>query len=124
MATIEPMDRLRAVCLSLPEAYEEETWNSATFRVRGKIFCMGGHDPLRPSVSMKSTKEEQQALLSQGEPYFSPAYVGYKGWIGVDLTGPGVDWNEIVELVVESYRFVAPNRLSSRLLLDVEDTHH
>lgn len=109
------MDRLRRICLSLPEAYEKETWNSATFRVREKIFCMGGHDPVAPSISMKATKEDQRALLAQGDPFFLPAYVGHKGWIGVNLTGPRVDWDEIAELVTESYRLVAPKRLSSGL---------
>lgn len=103
------------LCLSLPEAYEQETWNTATFRVRSKIFCMGGHDPDAPSVSMKATTEDQRALLSQGHPFFLPAYVGHKGWIGVHLTGPRVDWDEIAELVTESYRLVAPKRLSAGL---------
>ena len=113
------MERLRRICLALPEAYEEQTWESATFRVRKKIFCMGGHDPVHPSVSMKATREDQQALLAQGEPYFFPAYVGSKGWIGVNLTGTGVDWDEVSELVTESYRLIAPKTLSAQLVQGV-----
>lgn len=114
--TVKPMDRLRPICLSLPEAYEEETWGDATFRVRKKIFCMaGGHDPTRPSVSLKATREDQQALLAQGEPYFLPAYVGSKGWIGVELGSRKLDWTEVEELITESYRIIAPKRLASQL---------
>ena len=40
--TAEPLDRLRAICLALPEAAERETWGHATFRVRDKIFAMAG----------------------------------------------------------------------------------
>lgn len=111
----KPITRLRRVCLALPEAYEEETWGSATFRVRKKIFCMGGHDPARPTASLKTTREEQQALLSEGAPYFLPAYVGPKGWVGIDLTDRRMDWSQLQELVTESYRLIAPKRLSAQL---------
>ena len=111
-----PMARLRRICLALPEAYEEETWGSATFRVNKKIFCMGGHDARRPAISLKATREDQQALLAQGEPYFLPAYVGSKGWIGINLYGPAApDKEELAELVTEAYRLIAPKRLSARL---------
>jgi predicted DNA-binding protein (MmcQ/YjbR family) len=110
------MDRLRRICLSFPEAYEEETWGEATFRVRKKIFCMaGGHDPARPSLTVKSTRTDQQALLAQGEPYYLPGYVGHKGWIGVNLASDKVDWAEVEELVTEGYRLIAPKRLAAHL---------
>ena len=48
---------------------------------------------------------------AQGSPFFFPAYVGPQGWVGVELTGD-VDWDEIRELVVESYRLVAPKKLA------------
>lgn len=114
--SIKPVERVRRTCLRLPEAYEEETWGEATFRVRRKIFCMAGsHDPAKPAVSLKTTREEQQALLAQGEPYFFPAYVGPKGWIGVDLTNRHVDWTELEELITDSYRLVAPKKLAAQI---------
>lgn len=111
--TKKPIDRLRTIALALPEAYEEETWGSATFRVRKKIFTMAGDDDGRLSLSCKATREDQQALIAQGSPYFFPAYVGSKGWIGVDLLAPALDWDEVAELVTESYRLIAPKRLSA-----------
>jgi hypothetical protein len=33
-----------------------------------------------------ASREGQQALLAQGDPFFFPSYVGSKVWIGVDLT--------------------------------------
>ncbi|HZT67512.1 MAG TPA: MmcQ/YjbR family DNA-binding protein [Acidimicrobiales bacterium] len=90
--------------------------DAATFRVSKKIFCMaGGHDPSRPSVSLKTTREDHQALLAQGEPYFLPAYVGSKGWIGVELVHPALDWTELEELVKDSYRLIAPKKLAACL---------
>jgi predicted DNA-binding protein (MmcQ/YjbR family) len=113
--TAEPVERVRRICLALPEAYEEETWGAATFRVRKKIFCMAAvQDPARPAVSLKVGREDQQALLAQGDPFFFPAYVGAKGWIGVDLTSRLVDWTELEELVTDSYRLIAPKKLAAQ----------
>src|SRR5204863_7795798 len=108
-----PMARVREICLRLPEAYEEETWGEATFRVRKKIFAMAGdHDGGR-TVCMKTVRDEQEALLSRGDPFFYPSYVGSKGWIGIDLRSRSVDWLEVAELVRESYRLVAPKTLAT-----------
>ena len=47
--------------------------------------------------------------------FFRPPYVGVRGWLGVYLDVPGVDWDEIAEIVVDAYRAVAPKRLVARL---------
>ena len=36
----EPVDRLRAICLALPEAAEEEAWGDPTWRVQDPVFAM------------------------------------------------------------------------------------
>ena len=54
-------------------------------------------------------------MLSQGDPFFYPPYVGSKGWIGIDLRSASLDWEEVAEVVQESYRLVAPRRLSARM---------
>jgi len=59
--------------------------------------------------SMKAY-DEQEALLARGAPFFYPSYVGSKRWIGVELNDD-TDWDEIAELVEESYRSTAPKRL-------------
>jgi predicted DNA-binding protein (MmcQ/YjbR family) len=43
-----------------------------------------------------------------------PPYVGSKGWVGVALT-VDQDWDEIADLIEDSYRLVAPKRLSALL---------
>ncbi|HUD69919.1 MAG TPA: MmcQ/YjbR family DNA-binding protein [Acidimicrobiales bacterium] len=110
-----PIDRLRSICLALPESYEETTWGDATFRVRKKIFAGAADNDAGCSVSLKADRAEQAALLAQGPPFFLPAYVGSKGWIGVDLASPNVDWDEVNELVRESYRLVAPKGLAAHV---------
>jgi len=104
------IDRLRVICLALPEATEERTWDSPNWRVRKKIFAMCDDDAA--SVSMKADPEERRALLeADPDRYFLPSYVGSKGWVGVVLTG-AVDWDEVRELVTTSYCLIAPKTLA------------
>ncbi len=60
--------------------------------------------------------------LSHGEPtrsdperFFVPRYIGGKGWVGVRLDLPNVDWDEIAEIVEDAYRGVAPKKLIAEL---------
>lgn len=114
-----PIDRLREVCLRFPEAVALETWGHPTFRVRDKIFtgCSdddGETDGATFVCSMKAAPGEQESLLAQGHPFFRPKYVGNRGWIGIVLD-LDTDWVEIAELVEDSYRAIAPKKLSRQL---------
>lgn len=108
------MQRLRQICLPLPEAVESEAFGSPTFKIRNKNFAMTGKDEHgRPHVWCKSTFEVQQALVnSEPDRYYVPPYVGPKGWVAAwldDVADP--DWDEIDEIITESYRMIAPKRL-------------
>ncbi|HKW52908.1 MAG TPA: MmcQ/YjbR family DNA-binding protein [Stellaceae bacterium] len=112
MAT-RPLDRLRAICLKLPEAAEKETWDLPTFRVRDKIFVMAiiGETPL--ALWCKAPPGSQAILVgADPERFFVPPYVGHRGWVGMRL-GKGVDWREVDVLVTRSYRLTAPKRLAA-----------
>jgi hypothetical protein len=99
---------VRTTALALPEAEERETWGEATFRVRDKIFLMLDPDGKRASV--KSTHDEQAALLAQDpETFFRPDYVGVHGWIGVVVAR--AEREEMRELITEAWRMTAPKRL-------------
>jgi predicted DNA-binding protein (MmcQ/YjbR family) len=110
-----PIARLRVLCMALPEAEERETWDIPTFRVRDKIFAMAHPDKGRPSVWMKAPRGTQ-AILTEAAPdrFFSPPYVGHKGWIGVWLD-VDPDWDEMRALVERSWRMTAPKRLAATL---------
>lgn len=113
--TADPLDRLRAICLALPEAAEKETWDQATFRVRDKIFAMVGDGRGRWAVWCKARPGFQQALVgSDPARSFAPPYVGPKGWIGVYLDD-GTDWDELADLIEESFRMTAPKRVVALL---------
>lgn len=101
------LDRIRALCLALPETVERETWGHPTFRVRDKIFASCGDDVV--TVGFKADPSEVDALL--GDPRFErAAYVGRYGWLTMTLHDP-IDWNEVDELIRSSYIQIAPKRL-------------
>ena len=113
MPRIGPIERLRRICLALPEAFEQETWEAPTFRVRAKIFAMVSHGEL--AVWCKAPPGGQELLVGDDpERFFVPRYVGHHGWIGIRLRGR-VDWDEVAALIEDSYRMTAPKRLT-RLL--------
>ncbi|HVS13913.1 MAG TPA: MmcQ/YjbR family DNA-binding protein [Thermoanaerobaculia bacterium] len=118
--TVEPacLERLRALCLALPEATEKLAWGDPTWRVRDRIFAMqkGNHPGGRPSVWLKAPDGAQSVLVAADpERVFVPPYVGHKGWIGVFLDGERVDWDQLADLIEESFRLVAPKRIAARL---------
>jgi predicted DNA-binding protein (MmcQ/YjbR family) len=108
-----PLTRLRKICLALPQAYEQETWGEATFRVRGKIFVVARENEEGTSFSCKAPLGSQEVLVNADpKRFYVPRYVGLKGWVGVRLNGRP-DWGEVAKIVARSYRLVAPKRLAA-----------
>jgi predicted DNA-binding protein (MmcQ/YjbR family) len=91
-----------------------EAWGHPTFRVgpNQKMFAScSAPDSERTSLGMKVEKAHQEALVNTDERITVAAYVGKHGWINIDASGP-VDWDEVRELVLESYCLNAPKRLA------------
>src|SRR5919202_103121 len=86
-----PLERLRKLCLALPEAHEVEAWGMPTFRVRNKLFAMYAHDHHgdgRIALWCKAAPENQELLVrARPDRYFVPPYVGPRGWVGALLDG-------------------------------------
>ena len=74
-------DDVRAIAMALPETEEIVTWEvDTTFRVRKKIFAIGGEGSDR--VSIKATPATQADLIDLDPETFRPAaYVGRYGWV-------------------------------------------
>lgn len=101
---------LRKIVLSLPEAVETNTWGSPHFRVANKIFAGYGEEKGEISMGVKVGKQIQGVYLKDPRFYKTP-YVGQHGWVSLRLTRGKVNWNEIDDLVRQSYRLIAPARL-------------
>ena len=65
-----------------------------------------------PLLVLRAGPDERDALLSIGHPFFVPR--AGRGRIGVRLTRD-TEWEEIRELVTESYRMLAPKKLTALL---------
>ena len=112
-------DRLRKICMALPEANEklshgEPTW----FAGRGKVFAMldsHHHGSPHLAVWLPHSLGAQEALIdADPKRFFRPPYVGPSGWVGVILdTKP--DWSMVEEMVRDAYLHVATAKLRSLL---------
>ncbi len=107
---------VRALCLSLPETTEKETWGDEsnpghpTFRVRDKIFVIMAVDGSGGSV--RTTLDEQAALLSAFPDTASVAsHVGRFGW--VDLHFTTVPDEVLRETIEGAWARTAPKKLAA-----------
>jgi predicted DNA-binding protein (MmcQ/YjbR family) len=109
------VNRVRQICLALPEAEEKPFGghSSPAFRVRDKMFVMISQD--LTSMTFKAAAGVQEALVGDDpEHFYVPPYVGPKGWVGARLDMDH-DWEELAELLRESYRLIAPKRLAAQV---------
>ena len=114
-----PLKRVREICLALPEASEKEAWGRPTFRIRGKkMFAMymdNHHDDGRLALWVNAPPGEQDILVeADADRFFVPPYTGPSGWVGLRLDRY-IDWDEVADLVRESYRMAAPRKLLAQL---------
>ncbi|NEA30174.1 MmcQ/YjbR family DNA-binding protein [Streptomyces sp. SID13031] len=116
---MDALERLRGLCLALPETTERLSHGEPTWFVRDKktfvMFADQHHDD-RTGLWCAAPEGSQQALIaSDPEHFFRPPYVGHRGWLGVYLDVPAVDWTHLAGLVEDAYRQVAPKSLVARL---------
>jgi hypothetical protein len=106
-------DEVRSIALGLPEVEERLTWETdITFRVRDKIFAIGGEGATR--VSIKASLEQQAELLEMDPGTFAKsAYVGRFGWVTVDLAR--VERGLLESLLRDAWRRTAPRKLAATL---------
>jgi hypothetical protein len=118
--------RLDRICRRLPEARREEAWAGVRWRVGSKTFAhavaidagsppayarAAGTDGPVTVLTFRAAGDELAALSSMGPPFFKPVW--FHDIVGVILDD--ADWTEVGELIVDSYRVVAPRRLLTRL---------
>lgn len=113
--------RVAAATAGLPELVEEDAWTGVRWRIRARTVAhlvmttpdraeeydvvLAGPQPL---LTFRASGEELLALTMAGPPFvkppWSPTVVGL-------LIDDDTDWVEVAELVTESYRLLAPQRL-------------
>lgn len=114
------LDRIRTLCLALPESKEVEAWGHPTFRAGKKMFAAYGNDPGEgPTLGMKVGFDRQDELLRDSRFYPTP-YAARQGWVSIHLDGK-TNWTEIDGLLREAYRQVALKRMLAALESDLAD---
>ncbi len=113
--------------MGLPDAYEEDAWTGVRWRVRSKTFAhvlvaqegytsayrdMTGVTEPTTVLTFRSSGDELLALTHAGPPFYQPPWSPTV--VGMVLD-EDTDWDEVAELVTESYRFCAPQKLRHRL---------
>jgi hypothetical protein len=115
---MDALERLRRICLGLPEVGERLSHGEPAWFVRGRrlfvTFADRHHDE-RVALWCAAPAGAQEAFVAaQPERFFRPPYVGHRGWLGVVLDDH-VDWDQVADIVTEAYRAVAPKALADAL---------
>ena len=109
------LERIREICLGLPETSERLSHGAPTFFVREKrsfLMVLTDHHGDGRFAIWCAAAEGTQGLLVEADPerFFRPPYVGHRGWLGVRLDR-GLDWDELAGIAEDAYAEVAPAKL-------------
>ncbi len=109
------LERIRELCLALPETSERPSHGAPTFFVRGRrsfLMVLTNHHGDGRFAIWCAAPDGVQTMLVEADPerYFVPPYVGHRGWLGVRLD-LDLDGNELAGIVEDAYAEVAPARL-------------
>jgi hypothetical protein len=123
----EILDRLRPICLGLPETYEEPAWTGVRWRVRQRTFAHvltiddTSTSVMRrafaltgevTSVTFRAPGEELQALREAGPPF---RHVDWGRDVMAMYLDESTDWDEVAELLTDSFCVLAPRKLVARV---------
>lgn len=111
------LERVRRICLAMPETWEKLSHGEPTFFVGKKVFAMfsnNHHNDGRIAV-LCPAPIGIQAMLIEAEPekFYKPPYVGGSGWIGIHLNQISDD--ELGSHLREAWRMIATKKIRSML---------
>lgn len=105
--------RIGEIMRRLPKADEQNAWVGTCWRVGSATIAhvFGGEDQLF-RITFRAEPDEVMAFEHLGAPYFRA------GW-GPNVVGmlldDDTDWDELAELLTDSYCLVAPQRLAEQV---------
>jgi len=112
------LERIREICLALPETSERLSHGAPTFFVRGTrafVMVLTDHHGDGRFAIWCAAPDGLQSMLVEADPerFFVPPYVGHRGWLGVRLDRL-LDWDELAGIVEDAFAEVAPRTLVER----------
>jgi len=107
------LQRLRAVFDRFPECREEDAWIGVRWRVgQATIAHVFGGEDQRFRITFRTEPTEVMAFQHLGEPYFR---AGWGGNVVGLILDDNSDWEELAELLTDSYCIQAPARLATKV---------
>ena len=111
------VERVRRICLALPETMEKLSHGEPTFFVRKRVFAMcsiNHHHDGHIAVTIPAAIGIQAALIeSNPKKFYRPPYVGGAGWVGIELAR--VKDKELALHIREAWKLIAPEKLHPAL---------
>ena len=109
-----PLERVRAICLALPEVTERPSHGAPTWFIKDKrsfVMYLNDHPGDGRLALWCAAPEGAQEMLVEAaaDHYFRPPYVGHRGWIGVRLDRE-VGWEEIAGVIEDAHETIARKR--------------
>ena len=117
------MQRLREICLGLPDVDERNSHGEPSFfarvgRTKTRQFVAlddHHHGADRLAFWCAAPPGAQEALIAADpDQYFRPPYVGHRGWVGVRID-LDPDWDEVAEIVRDAHQQIGGPALPPRV---------
>ncbi len=118
----EQIERVRRICLSLPETWEKISHGEPTWFVGKKVFAMfsnNHHGDGHVAVTVPAAIGIQEMLIKKSpKKFYSPPYVGVRGWIGIEVDR--VSDKELELHIREAWQLIAPAKFHQLLPSEVK----
>ena len=120
----EQIERVRRICLALPETWEKISHGEPTWFVRKKVFAMfsnNHHNDGHIAVTVPAAIGIQEMLIAKApKKFYRPPYVGVRGWVGIEVDQ--VSDKELGLHIKEAWRLIAPNKLQDSVRETTRDS--
>jgi hypothetical protein len=107
------IERVRRICLALPETWEKISHGEPTWFVGKKVFAMfsnNHHANGHVAVTVPAAIGIQEMLIKKApKKFYRPPYVGSRGWVGIEVDR--VSDKELALHIHEAWTLVAPKKL-------------
>jgi hypothetical protein len=107
------VQRVRRICMALPETSEKLSHGEPTFFVGKKVFAMfaNNHHGDGHIAVWLPVPDGMQSVLMEAAPqtFFRPPYVGVRGWVGIELSQ--ISDEDLASHLREAWRLIAPKKV-------------
>ena len=111
----EQIERVRRICLALPETWEKISHGEPTWFVGTKVFAMfsnNHHHDGHIAVTVPAAIGIQEMLIKKApKKFYCPPYVGCRGWVGIEVDR--ISDKELTLHIKEAWKLIAPRKLQA-----------